>query len=151
MAQLGRRHCGVRGQASPITIPARPCASCKVKRQPRELLAKVGGLSFKELPNGEPCCGFGGTFCVKFPDISNRMVEDKVANIEATGADVVLAADMGCLLNIAGKLKRAGSKVEARHVAEVLAGMARRCRDRRGAVGRCNRPRTCSRTTSRAR
>jgi len=96
----------------------------QVKRQPRELLAKVRGLSFKELPNGEPCCGFGGTFCVKFPDISNRMVEDKVANIEATGADVVLAADMGCLLNIAGKLKRAGSKVEARHVAEVLAGMA---------------------------
>ena len=103
------------------------CSSLRelqVKRQPRELLAKIGGLSFKELPNGEPCCGFGGTFCVKFPDISNRMVEDKVANIEATGADVVLAADMGCLLNIAGKLKRAGSKVEARHVAEVLAGMA---------------------------
>jgi len=103
------------------------CSSLRelqVKRQPRELLAQVGGLSFKELPNGEPCCGFGGTFCVKFPDISNRMVEDKVANIEATGADVVLAADMGCLLNIAGKLKRAGSKVEARHVAEVLAGMA---------------------------
>lgn len=96
----------------------------QVKRQPRELLKQVGGLSFKELPNGEPCCGFGGTFCVKFPDISNRMVEDKVANIAATGADVVLAADMGCLLNIAGKLKRAGSKVEARHVAEVLAGMA---------------------------
>jgi L-lactate dehydrogenase complex protein LldE len=103
------------------------CSSLRelqVKRQPRELLKQVGGLSFTELPNGEPCCGFGGTFCVKFPDISNRMVEDKVANIEATGADVVLAADMGCLLNIAGKLKRAGSKVEARHVAEVLAGMA---------------------------
>ena len=103
------------------------CSSLRelqVKRQPRDLLAKVGGLSFQELPNGEPCCGFGGTFCVKFPDISNRMVEDKIANIAATGADVVLAADMGCLLNIAGKLKRAGSKVEARHVAEVLAGMA---------------------------
>ncbi len=96
----------------------------KVKRQPRELLAKVGGLKFKELPDGEPCCGFGGTFCVKFPDISNRMVDDKVVNIEATGAEVVLAADMGCLLNIAGKLKRKGSRVEARHVAEVLAGMA---------------------------
>ena len=95
-----------------------------VRQQPRALLAKVGGLSFKELPDGEPCCGFGGTFCVKFPDISNRMVEAKVANIEATGADVVLAADMGCLLNIAGKLKRQGSRVEARHVAEVLAGMA---------------------------
>ena len=96
----------------------------KVRKQPRELLAKVGGLAFKELPDGEPCCGFGGTFCVKFPEISNRMVEDKVANIEATGAGMVLAADMGCLLNIAGKLKRKGSKVEARHVAEVLAGMA---------------------------
>ncbi len=96
----------------------------KVKKQPRELLAKIGGLTFKELPDSEPCCGFGGTFCVKFPDISNRMAEDKVANIEATGADVVLAADMGCLLNIAGKLKRKGSRVEARHVAEVLAGMA---------------------------
>ena len=96
----------------------------KVKGQPRALLAKTGGLTFKELPDGESCCGFGGTFCVKFPEISNRMVADKVANIEATGADVVLAADMGCLLNIAGKLKRKGSKVEARHVAEVLAGMA---------------------------
>jgi len=103
------------------------CSSLRelnVRKQPRELLAKVGKLAFKELPDGEPCCGFGGTFCVKFPDISNRMVEEKVGNIEATGADVVLAADMGCLLNIAGKLKRKGSKVEARHVAEVLAGMA---------------------------
>jgi len=95
----------------------------KVKQQPRALLAKVDGLTFKELPDGEPCCGFGGTFCVKFPDISNRMVEDKIANIKASGADMVLAADMGCLLNIAGKLKRTGSPVQARHVAEVLAGM----------------------------
>jgi len=95
----------------------------KVKQQPRQLMGKVAGLQFKELPDCEPCCGFGGTFCVKFPDISNRMVEEKIANIEATGAELVLAADMGCLLNIAGKLKRKGSKIEARHVAEVLAGM----------------------------
>lgn len=95
----------------------------KVKQQPRQLLAKVDGLALAELPNGEPCCGFGGTFCVKFPDISNKMVEDKVANIAATGAATLLAADMGCLLNIAGKLKREGSQVQARHVAEVLAGM----------------------------
>jgi L-lactate dehydrogenase complex protein LldE len=103
------------------------CSSLRelsVRKQPRELLALVDGLQLKELANGEACCGFGGTFCVKFPDISNRMVEDKVANIEATGADVVLAADMGCLLNIAGKLKRQGSRIQARHVAEVLAGMA---------------------------
>ncbi len=96
----------------------------KVKQPPRQLLGRVEGLAIKELRDGEPCCGFGGTFCVKFPDISNRMVEEKVANIEATGADVVLAADMGCLLNIAGKLKRKGSRVKARHVAEVLANMA---------------------------
>ncbi|HWA47616.1 MAG TPA: (Fe-S)-binding protein [Dongiaceae bacterium] len=95
----------------------------KVKGQPRALLGKVDGLAFKELPDGEPCCGFGGTFCVKFPDISNKMVEAKVDNIQATGAGMVLAADMGCLLNIAGKLKRQGSPVQVRHVAEVLAGM----------------------------
>jgi L-lactate dehydrogenase complex protein LldE len=92
----------------------------KVKTQPRELLRKLGKVAFKELPDNEACCGFGGTFCVKFPDISNRMVEQKIANIEATGAGTVLAADMGCLLNIAGKLKRSGSKIEARHIAEVL-------------------------------
>ena len=92
----------------------------KVKKQPRELLGMLDRATFKELPDGEACCGFGGTFCVKFPDISNRMVEQKIANIEATGAGTVLAADMGCLLNIAGKLKRRGSKVEARHIAEVL-------------------------------
>lgn len=95
----------------------------KVKQQPRALLAKVDGLAFKELADSESCCGFGGTFCVKFPDISNKMVSAKADTIQATGAGMVLAGDMGCLLNIAGKLKRAGSKVQARHVAEVLAGM----------------------------
>ena len=124
VAQLGRRHGGVRevGHLSRfLLVPARAAGQAPAARTAG---ARSAGCRFKELPNGEPCCGFGGTFCVKFPDISNRMVEDKVANIEATGADVVLAADMGCLLNIAGKLKRAGSRVEARHVAEVLAGMA---------------------------
>lgn len=102
------------------------CSSLRelmVKRQPRELLGKVAGLALRELPDGEPCCGFGGTFCVKFPDISNRMAEDKIGNIKASGAETVLAADLGCLLNIAGKLKREGSPVKVRHVAEVLAGM----------------------------
>ncbi len=68
------------------------------------------------------CCGFGGTFCVKYPDISNDMLTKKMANIEASGADVLLAGDLGCLMNMAGKLKRDGSKIEVRHVAEVLAG-----------------------------
>ena len=73
---------------------------------------------------GEPeiCCGFGGTFCVKYPDISNDMVDKKVADAEATGAGLLLAGDLGCLMNMAGKLKRRGSALQARHVAEVLAG-----------------------------
>jgi L-lactate dehydrogenase complex protein LldE len=94
-----------------------------VKRQPRQLLASVGGLDLKELPGAEICCGFGGTFCVKYPEISDKMVTDKAADIVGTGADAVLAGDLGCLLNIAGKLCRQARCIEVRHVAEVLAGM----------------------------
>ena len=95
-----------------------------VKAQPRRLLATVDGLKLRELPGAELCCGFGGTFCVKYPEISDKMVGDKAAGIAATGADSVLAGDLGCLLNIAGKLTRLGVPIETRHVAEVLAGMA---------------------------
>src|SRR4029079_1295628 len=95
-----------------------------VKQQPRKLLASVDGLQLTELPGAEVCCGFGGTFCIKYPEISDKMVTDKAADIAATGADAVLAGDLGCLLNIAGKLARLGSPVEVRHIAEVLAGMA---------------------------
>src|SRR4249920_1418219 len=94
-----------------------------VKAQPRALLASVEGLRLTELPGAEVCCGFGGTFCVKYPEISDKMVSDKAAEIAATGAEAVLAGDLGCLLNIAGKLSRLGIRVEARHIAEVLAGM----------------------------
>lgn len=95
-----------------------------VKAQPRRLLRSVDGLALKELPGAEICCGFGGTFAVKYPDISDKMARDKVADINATGADCVLAGDLGCLLQIAGKLSRSGSRVAARHVAEVLADMS---------------------------
>ncbi|MGE5271669.1 MAG: heterodisulfide reductase-related iron-sulfur binding cluster, partial [Thiohalocapsa sp.] len=95
----------------------------QVKAQPRLLLQAVDGLSLAELPDAEICCGFGGTFCVKYPEISDKMVTDKALDIAATGADAVLAGDLGCLLNIAGKLSRLGIAVEARHVAEILAGM----------------------------
>ena len=81
------------------------------------------GATITEMKEPEICCGFGGTFCVKYPDISVRMVSNKTADIAATGADTVLAGDMGCLLNIAGRLKREGHTTQARHVAEVLAGM----------------------------
>ena len=94
-----------------------------VKAQPRHLLAAVEGLKLVEMKGAEICCGFGGTFCVKYPDISNAMLDDKVADIAATGADTLLAGDMGCLLNMAGKLQRQGHAVCVRHVAEVLADM----------------------------
>ena len=97
-----------------------------VKLQPRQLLASVSGLRLEELPGAEVCCGFGGTFCVKYPEISDKMVTDKTADIAATGAEAVLAGDLGCLLNMAGKLYRQGRQVEVRHVAEVLAGMTDR-------------------------
>lgn len=97
-----------------------------IQAQPRKLLATVEGLHLKEMKDSDVCCGFGGTFCVKYSDISNSIVSKKMANIEASGADLLLAGDMGCLMNMAGKLSREGSAVEVRHVAEVLAGMTDR-------------------------
>ena len=93
-----------------------------IKQQPRTLLKTIPGLELREMEDSEVCCGFGGTFCIKYPDISNRMVSDKIANIQATGADLLLAGDLGCLLNMAGKLKRLDSPIQVRHVAEILAG-----------------------------
>ena len=94
-----------------------------VKDQPRRLLRSVDGLKLSEMKSPEVCCGFGGTFCVKYPEISNAMVSEKSADIATTGADTLLAGDLGCLMNMAGKLQREGSAVRVRHVAEVLAGM----------------------------
>ncbi|MGI9462567.1 MAG: (Fe-S)-binding protein [Aestuariivirgaceae bacterium] len=93
-----------------------------IKAQPRRLLGTVKGLKLTEMKDAEICCGFGGTFCVKYPDISDDMVTKKMTSIEASGADVILAGDLGCLMNMAGKLKRQGSAIQVRHVAEVLAG-----------------------------
>ncbi|HEX4894624.1 MAG TPA: (Fe-S)-binding protein [Hyphomicrobiaceae bacterium] len=93
-----------------------------VKEQPRKLLASVEGLKLVEMRDCEVCCGFGGTFAVKYGDVSNAIVEKKCANIVETGADLILAGDLGCLMNMAGKLRRDGKPVEVRHVAEVLAG-----------------------------
>lgn len=93
-----------------------------IKEQPRKLLASVEGLELVEMAECEVCCGFGGTFAVKYSDISNAMVGRKCANIAESKADLLLAGDMGCLMNMAGKLRRDGSRIEVRHVAEVLAG-----------------------------
>ncbi|HTE39153.1 MAG TPA: (Fe-S)-binding protein, partial [Reyranella sp.] len=94
-----------------------------VEQQPRRLLGSVRGLTLREMSTPEVCCGFGGTFCVKYPEISNAMVGEKSADIAASGAGTLLAGDLGCLMNMAGKLQREGHSVKVRHVAEVLAGM----------------------------
>jgi L-lactate dehydrogenase complex protein LldE len=94
-----------------------------VKQQPRALLAKIPGLQLQEMEEAETCCGFGGAFAVKFGEISTHIAERKCANIAACGADAVVLGDLGCMLNIEGRLRRRGDlKTEVLHVAEVLAG-----------------------------
>lgn len=94
-----------------------------VQRQPRKLLASIEGLQLTEMKSPDVCCGFGGTFAVKYGEISDAIVAQKTANIAASGAPTLLAGDLGCLMNMAGKLAREGRPIAARHVAEVLADM----------------------------
>jgi L-lactate dehydrogenase complex protein LldE len=103
--------------------------SCKglrslgIKQQPRELLLKVRRLSLQEMPDCEECCGFGGAFSVKFGDISTKIVDRKCDSIAAVGADAVVGGDLGCLMNIEGRLRRRGDETtRVLHIAEVLAG-----------------------------
>jgi L-lactate dehydrogenase complex protein LldE len=102
------------------------CSSLRemnVREAPRRLLKSVAGLSLIELGESAACCGFGGAFSVKYPDISTAILDAKIRDIAQTGASTVLAGDLGCLLQIAGRLAREHAGIEARHVAEVLAGM----------------------------
>jgi L-lactate dehydrogenase complex protein LldE len=94
----------------------------RIKEQPRRLLRKVSGAEFIEMYDADRCCGFGGSFSIKYADISTAMVEDKVNNIIASGADTVVGCDMGCLMNIQGMLSRKGSEIKALHIAQILAG-----------------------------
>jgi L-lactate dehydrogenase complex protein LldE len=94
-----------------------------VKSQPRALLEKIAGVSFKEMSACETCCGFGGTFSVKFGEISTQLADNKCRNIQASGAQAVVAGDLGCLMNIEGRLRRMGdATTRVLHVAELLAG-----------------------------
>jgi L-lactate dehydrogenase complex protein LldE len=100
------------------------CSSLRemnVKAEPRKLLASVDGLSLGELSDPEVCCGFGGLFAVKYPAISERMADEKIRDAQSTGADLLLGADLGCLLHLAGRMERQGEPLEVRHVAEILA------------------------------
>ncbi len=92
-----------------------------IKREPRELLRHVRGLELVEMKEAETCCGFGGTFSVKFPEISTAMGEVKCASILETGADLVISNDSSCLMQIQGLLNRQGRPVRSMHLAEVLA------------------------------
>ncbi|MBE9537480.1 MAG: (Fe-S)-binding protein [Proteobacteria bacterium] len=93
-----------------------------VKAQPRALLKELCNLEVSELGQTEVCCGFGGTFCAKMPELSGKMASDKLDSALATGAKVLAGGDMGCLMNIAGRAKRLGKNIEVRHIAELLAG-----------------------------
>ncbi|MCW8916490.1 MAG: (Fe-S)-binding protein [Magnetovibrio sp.] len=94
-----------------------------IKDQPRKLLATVDGLVLKEMDDIESCCGFGGLFSIKYPDVSGAIVDKKASNVEAAETDLLSGGDLGCLMNVAGKLKRRGSNVRVYHIAEILAGM----------------------------
>ena len=95
----------------------------KIAAEPRALLRSVAGFALEDIPDTEVCCGFGGFFSLKYPDISARMADDKLANAKKTGAEMLVGGDLGCLLHMAGRLQRRGEKLEVRHAAEVLAGM----------------------------
>lgn len=95
---------------------------CKIKTEPRQLLSKVKGLELVEMNDVETCCGFGGTFAVKFEGISTAMADQKVTNALATGAEYIISTDLSCLMHIDGYIRYKGVKLKALHLADVLAG-----------------------------
>ena len=95
----------------------------EVRQEPLDLLEQVKGLELVPLPQADTCCGFGGTFSVKYPHISQGMMDDKVSNVLSTGADLLVSCDMSCLMHIGGGLSRQGHQVDIRHIAEVLEGL----------------------------
>lgn len=108
----------------PTATYHRVCHSLRelgIDRQPNELLEAVNNLELKPLERSEVCCGFGGAFSVKMPDISTAMLDEKLDNIEATGASTLIAGDTGCIMHMEGGLRRRGSDIQVIHIAELLA------------------------------
>jgi L-lactate dehydrogenase complex protein LldE len=93
-----------------------------IREQPRQLLRDLCGIEVAELQQYDVCCGFGGTFCAKMPEISAKMADDKLKNVMTTGAGILAGGDLGCLLSLAGRAKRQGQDIEVRHIAELLCG-----------------------------
>jgi L-lactate dehydrogenase complex protein LldE len=114
----------LKDKGEPVTVTWH--ASCHglremgLEAEPKQLLGQLGGVTVAPLSRERECCGFGGTFSVRYPDISSAMVEDKAADVEKTGASAVLSADAACLLNIGGALGKKGSAVRPMHLAEFL-------------------------------
>jgi len=101
------------------------CSSLRemgVNSEPRRLLSSMKGLQLCEISEPQTCCGFGGFFSVKYPEISARMADDKIADAKATGAEMLVGGDLGCLMHLAGRMARRGEKIAVRHAAELLAG-----------------------------
>ena len=118
----GREDVGARFDAV-VTYhdPCHALRELKIKEQPRRLLRSVRGLELREMDTAEECCGFGGTFSVKFDEVSASMLKSKIDAIQRTGADTVVSADSSCLMQIRGGLSRAGLPIRTLHLAEVLA------------------------------
>ncbi|HEX5552820.1 MAG TPA: (Fe-S)-binding protein [Chitinophagaceae bacterium] len=94
---------------------------CKIKSEPRTLLDHVQGLEIREMTDVETCCGFGGTFAVKYEPISSGMADQKINNALATGADYIISTDLSCLMHLAGYIEKRGLNLKTMHIADVLA------------------------------
>ncbi|MBI2114991.1 MAG: (Fe-S)-binding protein [candidate division NC10 bacterium] len=122
---LGREDVGAR---FPGTATYHP--SCHLLRglgiadAPTRLLQRVQGLTLRELPAAENCCGFGGSFAVKFPEVSNAILQEKIRNIRSSGAEILVANDCGCLMHMGGGIRRTPQPIRTMHLAEILAGDA---------------------------
>ena len=125
---LGVTNMGDHSEAGERPVPNRVTYhdACHLRRelgiieQPRALIGSVPGVELVEMEQAEVCCGFGGTFSVKYPDISGAMLQDKVNNIRGTGAETVVACDSSCLMHVAGGMEKQGVKVRPMHLAQLL-------------------------------
>lgn len=124
VAQVKHLDEAVHSKATSRVVALHDSCSClreiRSESQPRALLNMAPGLTIKNLPGRRECCGFGGTFCVKYSEISTHMVDAKIKDIEATRADTITSADLGCLMNIAGRLHRLAKPQKVWHIAELL-------------------------------
>ena len=112
---------GVQGSGSAVFHPGcHLMREMEVRNEPQGLLNAVDGLEMRELPNAETCCGFGGSFSVKLPHISEGMLADKVASVRESRADTLVSCDMSCLMHIGGALRREDPDIRIRHIAQVL-------------------------------